>query len=107
MTHLTTRPRRGQSYDDFMLSWETVVWNHKTFDTGGALRGRTWAEFGAGQLRDEAFRSFCSQANEIDFIVYSYTTPIAWHSPSGWTCPSDRYSITTSHHQSLIRKVLS
>jgi hypothetical protein len=106
--NLTTRPQRGQSTEDFQLCWEVTVWNHKEFDTAGALRGRTWAEYGSGQLSGDALTQFHTEANEIDFIVYSYTTPIAWHSTaSGWTCPPDRYSVTTSHHQSLIRKVLS
>lgn len=40
----------------------------------------------------------------MDYIVYSYQTPIAWHTPgTGWTVPDVTYSPTTSGHQRIIR----
>lgn len=39
-----------------------------------------------------------------DYIVYSYETPIAWHSAAhGWVVPSVRYSVTTTGHQGQVR----
>lgn len=32
----------------------------------------------------------------IDYVVLSYETPIAWHTPRGWVVPDVRYSVTTS-----------
>jgi hypothetical protein len=42
-----------------------------------------------------------------DFIVYSYGTPIAWHSNSGWFMPNCKYSVTTSKHQNYVRRAVS
>jgi hypothetical protein len=42
-----------------------------------------------------------------DFIVYSYSTPIAWHSNSGWFMPNCKYSTTTSKHQNYVRKAVA
>jgi hypothetical protein len=38
----------------------------------------------------------------IDYVVFSYGTPIAWHSRNGWTTPDVRYSVSTSKHQGRI-----
>lgn len=39
------------------------------------------------------------------YVVYSYGTPIAWRPAGGaWVAPQTRYSVTTSHHQSLVRQ---
>jgi hypothetical protein len=42
-----------------------------------------------------------------DYIVYSYSTPIAWHGTHGWHIPAIRYSQTTSRHQSIVRRAIS
>ena len=42
-----------------------------------------------------------------DFIVYSYSTPIAWHSNSGWFMPNCKYSVTTSKHQNYVRRAVA
>ena len=42
-----------------------------------------------------------------DYIVYSYSTPIAWYGTNGWNLPSIRYSQSTSRHQSLVRRAIS
>lgn len=59
-------------------------------------------------LDDEARAAFYADddANRIDFIVWSYGTPIAWHHANGWTMPQKRYSATTSHHQGQVRRGL-
>lgn len=39
------------------------------------------------------------------FVVYSYGTPIAWFTEAdGWTIPDVKYSVTTSRHQSSVRR---
>lgn len=41
---------------------------------------------------------------QADYIVFSYSTPIAWHIPGeGWIIPPASYSITTSMHQGVAR----
>lgn len=46
----------------------------------------------------------------IDYVVYSYDTPIAWHvSGDGWSewiFPSAHYTTTTDRHQSKIKNAL-
>jgi hypothetical protein len=45
--------------------------------------------------------------DQPDFIVYSYGTPIAWHSNSGWFMPNCKYSVTTSKHQGYVRRAVA
>ena len=42
-----------------------------------------------------------------DYIVYSYGTPIAWHHAGGWSLPAIKYSVTTSKHQTLVRRAIA
>jgi hypothetical protein len=43
-------------------------------------------------------------ADRPSYIIYSYSTPIAWYTSNGqWVIPSLKYSVTTSKHQSLVR----
>jgi len=41
------------------------------------------------------------------YVVYSYATPIAWYNGEIWTIPADKYSVTTSRHQSIARRGIS
>jgi hypothetical protein len=59
----------------------------------------------AGQLPQE-FRTQLG-LDRPDFIVYSYATPIAWHSNSGWFMPNCKYSVTTSKHQGYVRRAVA
>lgn len=45
--------------------------------------------------------------HELDYIVMSYNTPIAWHDSRGWTIPADKYSPTTSAHQNIVRRAVA
>ncbi len=40
------------------------------------------------------------------FVVYSYGTPIGWHSDAGWTIPRVSYSVTTLNHQTVMRSAV-
>lgn len=41
----------------------------------------------------------------INYVIFSYGTPIAWHLTDGtWVKPNVKYSPTTSKHQSRIPK---
>jgi hypothetical protein len=45
-----------------------------------------------------------SDARRIRYVVYSYATPIAWVRDNGeWVVPAEKYSATTSRHQSIVR----
>lgn len=47
------------------------------------------------------------------FVIYSYKTPIAWATldengkPFDWFIPEVHYSVTTTHHQHLVRVEVS
>lgn len=44
----------------------------------------------------------------IDYVVYSYKTPIAWHTTDGdWIVVETRFSQTTTRHQSVVRRAVS
>lgn len=61
------------------------------------------ASLGLGRLPKEHADTF--QAHNPDYVVSSYSTPIAWHSEAhGWHMPDTKYSPTTSRHQSLVRR---
>ena len=42
------------------------------------------------------------------YVVYSYRTPIAWHNNHGaWYLVSQKFSVTTSKHQNLIKRAIA
>ena len=47
------------------------------------------------------------KSDQPDYIVYSYGTPIAWHSDKGWFIPNIKYSVTTSKHQNYVRRAVN
>lgn len=55
-----------------------------------------------GQLPAEWRERFYTDADEIDYVVYSYATPIAWHVTGQWVVPPVKYSSSTSHHQTAL-----
>ena len=71
----------------------------------GSLKGvKTEGTHGTGQLPQDWANTFQARSHVIDFVVYSYATPIAWHDiEAGWVMPDERYSPTTSKQQGKIR----
>jgi hypothetical protein len=58
-----------------------------------------------GMLPDAHIASLL--ADRPSYIVWSYGTPIAWYTQTDqWVIPSLKYSVTTSRHQSLIRRAI-
>jgi hypothetical protein len=68
------------------------------FDTSGALKGRNGYAQSIGQLP----KSESATLGEADYVIYSYSTPIAWRTQGQWHTPNVKYSVTTSRHQSKI-----
>lgn len=55
-----------------------------------------------GRLPDE----YRASAMTARYVVFSYETPIAWVDATGaWVQPPTRYSVTTSKHQGVVRRV--
>jgi hypothetical protein len=43
----------------------------------------------------------------VDYVIYSYYTPIAWHAGNVWRVPDDKYSVTTTQHQNQVKTAIS
>lgn len=93
--------------------WEfrPVLMQREAFQTYGALRGivcdSEYVRSHRGRLPQE-FGADMPIPGSVDYAVYSYETPIAWHlaATDEWVMPSVRYSNTTTQHQSSIRTAL-
>ncbi len=85
------------------------------FTTSGALRGgapgnSTLSTWDCGRLPGDHVSQLMGglMTGHVDYIVYSYGTPIAWHrADAGWTVPDVRYSATTSRHQGVVRRAVA
>jgi hypothetical protein len=78
----------------------------KAFRTHGALSGTDKPVYSSGMLEGDARDRFMRDRLRIDYTVLSYGTPIAWHTPEGWFVVEDKFSKTTSRHQSVTRAAL-
>jgi len=79
--------------------------------TASALRGVNVNEQGLlgafGRLDAEEFAKFKQEEISVDYIVYSYDTPIAWHSAKGWYIVAQKFSVTTSKHTNYVRRAVA
>lgn len=84
--------------------WELAPYlrAREPFRTHGALRGEAAPPVFTGHLPTEYHES----ALHATYVVYSYSTPIAWYAHGTWVVPDTRYSVTTSAHQSRVRTAL-
>jgi hypothetical protein len=67
------------------------------------------SRMGTGILREPYKTEFNAGLwdRKIDYVVYSYQTPIGWHTTEGvWTVPDTRYSVTTTNHQRTLRTAI-
>ncbi len=79
-----------------------AIANRTPFRTHGALSADASAYSGTGVLPEPYVTALRNERPE--YVVYSYSTPIAWWSEAhGWTIPAVKYSATTSRHQSTAR----
>lgn len=79
------------------------------FRTHGALEGTDKVPYYAGRLTGTALANYTEGTDErlIDYVVLSYSTPIAWHMPGiGWTYVDRDFSPTTGRHQYAVRAAL-
>ena len=62
-----------------------------------------------GRLNDEeiALLKEVTKAEGAIYLVYSYGTPIAYHTARGWYVVSQKFSVTTSKHQNLTRRAIA
>lgn len=83
-----------------------AIRNREEFETSGALRGTTLTTVHCGMLGRKARDAYVDELSTIDYAVFSYRTPIAWHTPDGWTVVTDKFSPTTISHQSAVTAAL-
>ena len=71
-----------------------------------ALRG-SGNYSGTGRLDEEQTAKLAKDITSLNYIVYSYSTPIAWHTPEGWYVVSQKFSTTTSKHTNYVRRAIA
>lgn len=81
----------------------TAISRMKPFTTSGALSAQATTGLGpfdSGYLSGKDEEAFRAQCDDIRYVVYSYSTPIAWWTGThGWHVVSQKFSPTTSKHQ--------
>ena len=82
----------------------------ESFKTNGALKGVAkpeWIDFGKMRVWDNALLYSDQNSYGVDYVIYSYSTPIAWLRGDGeWAMPQAKYSVTTTRHQTTIRAAI-
>lgn len=73
--------------------------------TGSLSGGPAWS---VGLLNTEERAKFYAdqKTGTLDYAVYSYKTPIAWHTDNGWYLVSQKWGNTTSTQQGFVRRTL-
>jgi hypothetical protein len=75
--------------------------------TASALSGSTYS-LGGGRLGGKELATFEADVNGADYFVYSYGTPIAWHTLNfGWYIVEQKFSATTSKHQTYTKRAIA
>lgn len=81
------------------------------FNTAGGLRGRRGSYVESyGRLTVDVERAqlqSAQAAGTLEYVVYSYATPIAWRVAGTWHETSASYSVTTTKHQTKIGAAIS
>ena len=86
----------------------SYIGRREAFVTHGALAARTHTgpgdQLNFGRM-SEGNQKIIKSLQDVDYVVHSYGTPIGVHSESqGWVVPEEKYSPTTSRHQSQLRQ---
>jgi hypothetical protein len=98
---MTTTRTSNQKAGDLIASRIAFTGNNLY----GVLGSLDSVIYDTGRLPDEYEQQL--RLDQPDYIVYSYGTPIAWHSNSGWFMPNCKYSVTTSKHQGYVRRAVA
>jgi len=87
-----------------------AVENRVPFKANGSLDGVDYYISTIGYLPETYAAMFYDHAKHgaVDmYIVRSYFTPIAWWTEAhGWIVPRVSYSVTTSQHQTAVRRAI-
>lgn len=80
------------------------------FDTRDSLYGRAQNFASSKGMLSEDWRISLQTVEdwgELEYVVYSYETPIAWRASGEWTMTNEKHSATTTRHQSSIYTAIS
>jgi len=72
----------------------------------GTLSGGTPGGWGLLNVEEKAKFLADRETGTLDYAVYSYKTPIAWHTEDGWYLVSQKWGVITSTQQSFVRRTL-
>jgi hypothetical protein len=98
-----TTTKYAAKFGNGLINTHRAIRSRQRFDAGNL-----YAFEGKAYKRGRLSRIFWHLIDDADYVVYSYQTPIAWHSASlGWIVPAYSFSATTSGHQSTVRNALS
>lgn len=93
---LTTRSRETAQH----------IADRKPFTTSGSMSAQSvdgLSAWDSGYLSGTDLDTFRAQCRAIIYVVYSYSTPIAWYwgegAREGWHFVDQKFSSTTSKHQ--------
>jgi len=62
---------------------------------------------GTGRLDQDETARLAHDIGTLKYLVYSYGTPIAWHTAEGWYVVEQKFSVTTSKHQNYVRRAIA
>jgi len=86
---------------------QALIRSRETFRASALSGVREAFLSSAGYLSGAERERFYNDRNGIVYAVLSYRTPIAWLTTSGeWYIVAQRFSVTTSRHQSVVRAAL-
>lgn len=72
--------------------------------TAANMSGRTGPMGGPGRLEGASLNAYIADRDRVDYVVYSYATPIAWRRLDGtWCVVEQKFSPSTSRHQRCLR----
>lgn len=78
--------------------------------TAASLTGRRYDSgtgLDTGRLDGPDLQKWRQDCLHIDYAVWSYGTPIAWHSPRGWYEVGQGFSRTTARHKGIVARALA
>lgn len=116
-TNLTIRCGSKQTYSEFVDLWKSVLSRRVDF-RAATMKGvsytappaenvrRAGHRFATGWLPVVVRDHLLNDSDDVDYIVWSYDTPIAWHTTDGWTFVDYSFSSTTSKHQARLLMAL-
>jgi hypothetical protein len=87
-----------QDFRDVITAFESFTISSGAFHGNPVLLGEG-VYIHMGQMPNDERDNFRAIGAEIDYVIYSYVTPIAWHvSGAGWFRTAAGHSNTTKRH---------